>query len=199
MEKRIVFASSNEGKIREVREMLEPLGYQILSLKDVNLQVTHPEDAQTFEGNSKIKAEEIASKCDYPVLSDDSGLMIEALDGFPGVHSARWMENESYDIKNQAIIDMLKDKDNRRACYKTVVTYIDKKRGIEKCFPGVNEGEITTSIDHNPINGFGYDPIFYCYDLKKTFSQATPQEKDAVSHRGRAIKDVAEFLKSIDK
>lgn len=198
MNKTIVFASSNEGKIREVKEMLEPMGYTILSLKDLNLEVTHPEDAETFEGNSKIKAEDIASKCDYPVLSDDSGLMVDALDGFPGVHSARWMEGHSYDEKNQALIDMLKDKPNKKASYVTVVTYLDKKRGIEKCFLGVNNGEISSTIDPHPINGFGYDPVFYSYDLKKTFSQATPEEKDACSHRGRAIKDVAAFLSTLE-
>lgn len=191
----IVFATTNEGKIKEIKEMLNPLGYEILSLKDLNLQVTHEETASTFEGNSKIKAENIVEKCDYPVISDDSGLMIDALDGFPGVHSARWLDGHSYDEKNQAILDLLKDKDNRKAKYVTVVTFIDKKRGIEKCFPGVNEGEISHSIDRHPINGFGYDPIFYSYDLKKNFSQATPEEKDSCSHRGRAIHDLISFLK----
>lgn len=196
--KTIVFATGNQDKVREVREMLEPLGYEVLSLKDVNLTVTHPEDAGTFEGNSRIKAEDIASKCNYPVLSDDSGLSIEALDGFPGVHSARWMEGHPYSEKNQKLLDMLKDKPNRKAAYHTVMTFIDKKKGIEVCFPGSNEGEIATTIDSNPINGFGYDPIFYSYDLHKTFSQATPEEKDSVSHRGKAIKAFVEYLKQYD-
>ncbi len=175
--------------------MLEPIGYKVLSLKDLNLEVTHPEDALTFEGNSRIKAEDIASKCEYPVLSDDSGLSIDALDGFPGVHSARFMEGHDYKEKNEALIEMLKDKKNRKASYLTVMTYIDKSKGIEEVFPGENAGEITTTQDMNPINGFGYDPIFFSYDLKKTFSQATPEEKDAVSHRGKAIRKVVEFLK----
>ncbi len=193
--KTIVFASSNQDKVREVREMLEPIGYKVLSLKDLNLEVTRPEDALTFEGNSRIKAEDIASKCEYPVLSDDSGLSIDALDGFPGVHSARFMEGHDYKEKNEALIEMLKDKKNRKASYLTVMTYIDKSKGIEEVFPGENAGEITTTQDMNPINGFGYDPIFFSYDLKKTFSQATPEEKDAVSHRGKAIRKVVEFLK----
>jgi XTP/dITP diphosphohydrolase len=197
--KTIVFATTNEGKIREIKEMLEPLGYQILSLKDVNLEVTHPEDAETFEGNSKIKAEDIASKCDYPVMADDSGLSIDALDGFPGVHSARFMEGHPYHEKNQAIIDMLKDKPTRAASYFTVVTYLDKKKGVEVTFPGENKGEIATVIDEHPINGFGYDPIFISYDLHKPFSQATPEEKDSVSHRGRAVKALAEYLKEHDE
>lgn len=194
--KTIVFASSNLDKVREVKEVLEPYGYKILSLKDLNLEVTHPEDAETFEGNSKIKAEDIAMKCDYPVLSDDSGLSIDTLDGFPGVHSARFMEGHDYKEKNQALLDMLKDKENRKASYFTVMTYIDKSKNIEKVFPGENAGEIALTIDENPINGFGYDPIFFSYDLNKTFSRATPEEKDAVSHRGKALQKVLEFLKT---
>ena len=197
--KKIVFASGNQDKVREVREMLEPLGYQVLSLKDMHLEVTHPEDAETFEGNSRIKAEDIAGKCDYPVLSDDSGLSIDALNGFPGVYSARFMEGHDYTEKNEALLEMLRGKENRKASYFTVITYIDKARGIEKSFPGENAGEIALSQDTNPINGFGYDPIFYSYDLKKTFSQATPEEKDSVSHRGRALRDVVEFLKSLEE
>lgn len=193
--KTIVFATGNENKVREVREMLSPLGYEVLSLKDMNLEVTHEEDALTFEGNSIIKAEDIASKCSYPVISDDSGLSIEALDGFPGVHSARFMEGSSYNEKNKAILKMMEGKTNRKAYYDTVVTFIDKERGIEKTFPGRNEGEITTSLDENPKYGFGYDPIFFSYDLNKTFAQATPEEKDSVSHRGRAVKAFVEFLK----
>lgn len=197
--KTIVFASGNQDKVREVREMLEPIGYKVLSLKDLHLEVTHPEDAETFEGNSRIKAEDIASKCDYPVLSDDSGLSIDVLDGFPGVHSARFMEGHDYHEKNEAILEMLKDKQNRKASYFTVITYIDKSKNIEKVFPGENAGEIALTQDENPINGFGYDPIFYSYDLKKTFSQATPEEKDAVSHRGKALKDVVEFLRTLER
>lgn len=193
--KTIVFATSNKDKIREVKEMLLPLGYDVISMKDLNLEITHEEDAETFEGNSKIKAEEIASKCSFPVISDDSGLLIDALDGFPGVHSARFMEGHSYNEKNQALLEMLKGKDNRHASYETVITFIDKEKGIEVCFPGKNDGEISTTIDSNPINGFGYDPIFFSYDLNKKFSQATPSEKDGVSHRGKAIKKLVEFLK----
>lgn len=198
MTKTIVFATGNENKVREVREMLNPLGYQVLSLKDLGLEVTHPEDAETFEGNSKIKAEDIASKCDYPVLSDDSGLSIDALDGFPGVHSARFMEGHPYSEKNQAILKMMEGKKDRKATFHTVMTFLDKEKGIEKTFSGTNEGEITLTLDPNPKQGFGYDPIFYSFDLKKTFGQATPEEKDSVSHRGRALRKVVEYLKTLE-
>lgn len=193
--KTLVFATSNVGKLKEIREMLEPLGYRILSLDDVRLEVEHPEDSETYEGNSRIKAEDIAARCDYPVIADDSGLSIEALNGFPGVHSARFLEGHPYSEKNRAILEMMKDIKDRRASYFTVITYIDKKKGVEVSFPGENKGEIAVSVDEHPINGFGYDPIFYSYDVKKTFSQTKPEEKDAISHRGRAIRQLVKYLK----
>lgn len=191
----LVFATSNVGKLKEIREMLEPLGYHILSLDDVHLKVEHPENSETYEGNSRIKAEDIAARCDYPVIADDSGLSIEALNGFPGLHSARFLEGHPYSEKNRAILEMMKNIKDRRASYFTVVTYIDKKKGVEVSFPGENKGEIVASVDEHPINGFGYDPIFYSYDVKKTFSQTKPEEKDAISHRGRAIRQLVEYLK----
>ncbi len=193
--KTLVFATSNVGKLKEIREMLEPLGYRILSLDDVHLEVEHPEDSETYEGNSRIKAEDIAARCDCPVIADDSGLSIEALNGFPGVHSARFLEGHPYSEKNRAILEMMKDIKDRRASYFTVITYIDKKKGVEVSFPGENKGEIAVSVDEHPINGFGYDPIFYSYDVKKTFSQTKPEEKDAISHRGRAIRQLVKYLK----
>ena len=193
--KTIVFATSNYNKVKEVREMLTPLGFKVLSLSDLNLCVTHPEDALTFAGNAKIKAEEIAEKCSYPVLADDSGLMIDALEGFPGVHSARFMEGYPYEVKNKAILEMMEGKENRRACFRTAMVYIDKEKGIEKTFEGVTEGVITTKLDPKPLHGFGYDPIFFSLDLNKTFGQATNEEKDSCSHRARALMKFVDFLK----
>lgn len=192
----IVFATSNVNKVREVKEMLVGMEVEILSLSDLGLSVTHEEDSPTFEGNAKIKAEDIAEKCSYPVLSDDSGLAIEALDGFPGVHSARFMEGHSYEEKNLAILDRMKDKENRKAAFYTAMAFIDKSRNIEKVFFGKNEGHITEEMDYHPISGFGYDPIFFSDDLNKTFGQATAEEKDSVSHRGRALMSFMEYYKN---
>lgn len=194
MNKTLVFATSNPNKVKEVREMLAPLHIEVLSLKDLNLEVTHPEDSETFEGNSKIKAEDIASKCSYPVISDDSGLSIVALGGFPGVHSARFMEGHSYTEKNLAILEKMKNITDRRATFHTVMTFIDKSKNIEVCFEGKNDGEITKDFDAEAPDGFGYDPIFYSYDLKKTFGRATSEEKDSVSHRGRALRKLVAYL-----
>ena len=197
MNKTIVLATSNANKLIEVKEVLSPLGFEVLSLKDLSLKQTAPEDGLTFVDNARIKAEDIASLCSYPVLSDDSGLCIEALDGFPGVHSARFMEGMDYKLKNQAIIEKMKGITDRRAYFACAMVYIDKKNGIDKAFEAHSEGEITLEVDPNPISGFGYDPIFYSYELKKTFGQASMEEKDKVSHRGKALLQVVEYLKGI--
>lgn len=197
--KTLIFATSNPNKVKEVKERLAPYGFEVLCLKDIGLEVTHPEDAMTFVGNAKIKAEDIASKCPYPVISDDSGLSIEALDGFPGVHSARFREGHPYEEKNQAILKRREDKEDRRAAFHTAMVYLDKNRGIEKVFEGIAPGEIVKTFDPKRKNGFGYDPIFYSYDLKKTFGEATREEKDSVSHRGRALKKAREFITSLEK
>lgn len=193
MKTKIVFATSNVNKVREVKEMLEDTDIEILSLSEIKLHVNHPEDSDTFVGNARIKAEDIAFQCDYPVLSDDSGLSIDALDGFPGVHSARFMEGHPYEEKNQAILSLMEGKKNRKAAFHTAMVFCDRKNSIEKVFSGSNEGEITKELDPNPISGFGYDPIFYSYDLKKTFGKATAEEKDSVSHRGRALAKFKEY------
>lgn len=196
--KTIVIATSNKNKIHEIKEMMIGLDINVLSLSDLSLTVRKEETGLTFEENAKIKAEDIAEQCDYPVFSDDSGLCIDALDGFPGVHSARFMEGHTYLEKNKAILEKLKGIEDRRASFYTVMVYIDKKNGIEKSFFGKNEGEITEDIDMNPQGGFGYDPIFYSYDLHKRFSEASAIEKDSVSHRGRALRQLLDYLKEQD-
>jgi len=188
MDKIILFATSNENKIREIKEMLLPLGFKVLCLKDVNLSIEAEETSATFEGNSFIKANDIASRCSYPVLADDSGLSIVALNGFPGVHSARFMEGHPYKEKCLSLIKMLVGKDNREAYYTDCLTFIDKKKNIVKLFVGKTFGEITKTYD---------DPIFYSYDLNKTFGQSTPEEKDKISHRGKALKQLLDYLKTI--
>ncbi len=194
MEKKIVFASHNPDKAREVREMLSPLGFDVLTLSDVNLKQTKEETADTFEGNSRIKAEDIASQCDYAVLSDDSGLSIEGLGGFPGVHSARFMEGRHYLEKNKAILEKMEGMTNRKAAFVTAMTYISPDRTIEKTFVGRDEGVIIDELPTGEQHGFGYDPIFYSFALKKTYGASSDDEKNAVSHRGRALKQVVSFL-----
>ncbi len=198
MEKKIVFASHNKEKAREVEEMLSPLGIAVLTLADVHLKQTKEETAETFEGNSRIKAEDIASQCDYAVLSDDSGLCIEALNGFPGVHSARFMEGMPYTEKNKAILEKMKGMKDRRAAFVTAMTYISADRTIERTFLGKDDGLIIESLPSGEQHGFGYDPIFYSLALKKTYGEAGEDEKNSVSHRGRALRQVVSFLGGTD-
>ena len=198
MEKKIVFASHNENKVREVREMLSPLGITVLSLSDLGLKQTAEETADTFEGNSLIKAKDIAARCEIAVLSDDSGLSIEALDGFPGVHSARFMEGHSYVEKNKAILERLSGVSNRKAAFITAMTYISADRTIERTFLGKDDGLIIESLPSGEQHGFGYDPIFYSLALKKTYGEAGEDEKNSVSHRGRALRQVVSFLGGTD-
>lgn len=195
MNKKIVFATHNPHKVQEVRDMLSPLGYAVFSLEDLHLKETKEETAETFEGNSKIKAEDIASQCtEIAVLADDSGLSIQTLDGFPGVHSARFMEGQGYLEKNKAILRMMEGKEDRRASFLTVLTYIDEKREKEIHFLGEDKGEIIALFPEGNQNGFGYDPIFYSYALKKTYGEASPEEKNSVSHRGRALRKLVAYL-----
>lgn len=194
MNKKIVLATSNDGKRKEVMEILAPLGYVVLTLEDVGLQITAEETSDTYEGNALIKARNIAERCSYPVLSDDSGLSITALNGFPGVHSARFMEGHPYPEKCRAILALLKDKTDRSATYYDVMAFIDKKQGIEKTFFGKTEGQITLTYDDKAPYGFGYDPIFFSDDLQQTFGRVPDAEKNPVSHRGRALTKVLEFL-----
>ena len=186
---RIIIAgvSSGSGKTSVATGLMK-------ALSDMGLEVTHEEDSNTFEGNAKIKAEDIASMTDYPVFSDDSGLEIDALGGFPGIHSARFMEGHSYQEKCEEILHRLEGKENRKARFVTAMVYLDKKNGIEKTFFGVNEGKIISSYPKGEQNGFGYDPIFFSDDLMMTFGEADSVKKDEVSHRGRALREMIQYL-----
>jgi XTP/dITP diphosphohydrolase len=195
MEKKIVFATSNPNKVREVKEMLLPLGIDVLSLADAGIQSDPEEIASDFEGNARIKALAIVGKTDYPVLADDSGLCVHALDGFPGIYSARFMQGSPYEAKCNALIAKLADNEDKDATFYTAMVYIDKKHGIDVCFLGRTEGKIMPTFDKEAPDQFGYDPVFYSYDLKKTFGRSTAAEKDSVSHRGRALRQLVDYLK----
>ncbi|MCH3966417.1 MAG: RdgB/HAM1 family non-canonical purine NTP pyrophosphatase [Bacilli bacterium] len=197
MEKTIVFATHNEDKVKEVKEMLNELGYKVLSLKDLGLKVEAEEVADNFENNARIKAFDILPKTGFPVLADDSGLCVHALDGFPGVHSARFMEGHTYEEKCNEIIRRLSGKEDKKATFYTDMVFIDKVHGIDLCFEGTAEGEILPSYDKEAPDKFGYDPVFYSYDLRKSFGRATAEEKNSISHRGRALRKLFDYLNSI--
>lgn len=189
---KIVLATHNLNKVKEVKEILKD--HTIISLKDLGITPKCKESGISFEENSLIKAREITAYTSYPVIADDSGLCIDALNGFPGIYSARFLEDKTYAEKNKEIINILKDTKNRKAHFTSAISFIDKENNIEKTFIGIAEGIIIDEYKDSP-NGFGYDPIFYSNELKKTFGEATKEEKNSVSHRYKALKKLSEYLK----
>ena len=190
--KEILIATSNDHKVEEFKEMLEPLGYQVKSLKDHPEKIKIEETGKTFEENSMIKAMTLHQALGCAVMADDSGLMVDALDGAPGVYSARFMgEDTSYDIKNQYIIDAVKGKE-RGAQFVCVISYVEKD-GTATSYKGVVRGEINDCILGD--KGFGYDPIFYYPPYQTTLANVNEEMKNGVSHRGIALRQCVEYLK----
>ena len=190
--KEILIATSNSHKVEEFKEMLEPLGYQVRSLKDLPEKIEINETGKTFEENSMIKAMTLHQALGCAVMADDSGLMVDALDGAPGVYSARFMgEDTSYDLKNQYIIDAVKGKE-RGAQFVCVISYVEKD-GTATSYKGVVRGEINDCILGD--KGFGYDPILYYPPYHTTLANVSEEMKNAVSHRGIALRACVEYLK----
>lgn len=190
----IVIATNNPNKVEEYRQMFASISnIKLFSLKDENIHIEIEENGKTFKENSLIKAETISKFTNKFVLADDSGLEIEALDNFPGIYSARFMEGRPYKEKWAAIFEMLKNKENKNAQFHCAITFITPTK--EKyVFEGIEKGYITEKIEGE--NGFGYDPIFFSNSLNKTFGNATEEEKNAVSHRGKAFSQLLEFIKN---
>lgn len=190
----IVIATNNPNKVEEYRQMFASISnIKLFSLKDENIHIEIEENGKTFKENSLIKAESISKLTDKFVLADDSGLEIEALDNFPGIYSARFMEGRPYKEKWAAIFEMLKNKENKNAQFHCAITFITPSK--EKyVFEGIEKGHITEKIEGE--NGFGYDPIFFSNSLNKTFGNATEEEKNAVSHRGKAFSQLLEFIRN---
>ena len=190
----IVIATNNPNKVEEYRQMFASISnIKLFSLKDENIHIEIEENGKTFKENSLIKAEAISKFTNKFVLADDSGLEIEALDNFPGIYSARFMEGKPYKEKWAAIFEMLKNKENKNAQFHCAITFITPTK--EKyVFEGIEKGYITEKIEGE--NGFGYDPIFFSNSLNKTFGNATEEEKNAVSHRGKAFSQLLEFIKN---
>lgn len=192
--KEIIVASTNEGKIKEIKAMLNEIGIEVKSLKDVfDEDIDIEETGQTFQENALIKAQTICDMIHKPTLADDSGLEVDALDGAPGIYSARFMGHDtSYDIKNQYIIDAVKGKERgaRFVCAMALCIPHEEPILIEEYF----NGEINDHIEGE--NGFGYDPIFYVPELHKTSASLTLEEKNQYSHRAKALKKLYQILKS---
>ena len=187
----LVFASSNKNKIFEIQSML-PESIQILSLEDIGCFEEIPETADTIEGNAILKANYVTSKYGYACFADDTGLEVAALNGEPGVFSARYAgEQRNADDNMNKLLDELFEKDNRKAQFKTVIAL--NINGQQELFSGIAEGEIT--LQKTGTKGFGYDPIFQPIGYKETFAELSLEIKNEISHRGKATQKLINFLK----
>lgn len=198
--KKIIFATGNAGKMKEIREILSDLPMEILSMKEAGIRSEAEENGMTFEENAIIKAKAVAADplCrdqDIVVLADDSGLEIDYLNGEPGVYSARYMgEDTSYRIKNANLIERLDGvpKEQRTARFVCVIAAV-LPGGKVLTAKGTIEGKI--GYEERGENGFGYDPIFCLPDMSRTTAELSAEEKNAISHRGKALAKMKELLK----
>lgn len=183
----LVFATGNEGKMREIRQILSGMDVEILSMKEAGIDADIVEDGADFTENAVIKAKAVAAKTEYIVLADDSGLEIDYLHKEPGIYSARYLgEDTSYDIKNADLLRRMEgvEEDKRTARFVCAIAAV-LPGGEVLTTLGVIEGRIGYAIQGE--NGFGYDPIFYLPEYGVTSAQLTEEEKNAISHRGRAL------------
>ena len=191
---KIIFATGNEGKMREVRMILGDQGIQVISMKEAGVTAEADENGTTFEENAIIKAKEIMEKTGEIVLADDSGLEVDALGGEPGIYSARYMGYDtSYHIKNNSLIERLEGKTGEERSARFVCV-------IAACFPdgrvlttrGTMEGQI--GYEEKGENGFGYDPVFYLPEYQCYSAELPLEEKNKLSHRGKALRLMKEAL-----
>lgn len=193
--KKIIFATGNEGKMKEIRMILADLPVEVVSMREAGIDVNIVEDGESFEENALIKATTIRDLTGTLVLADDSGLEVDHLDKAPGVYSARFLgEHTSYTIKNQYIIDQLKDVQGaeRSARFVCVIAAAFPNGSTQTC-RGTIEGEIGYAAAGE--NGFGYDPIFYVPEYGCSTAELSPEVKNKISHRGKAL----EAMKSVIK
>jgi len=191
----IVLATTNKGKTREIREMLKDFPIEIKNLSDFGPIPEVIEDGLTFDDNAYKKASFTAKVLGYPAMADDSGLCVHALDGAPGVYSARYAGENATDADNvQKLLDALKNEKNRKAAFQCVIS-IAVPTGAALTYEGRCEGILTREPAGE--NGFGYDPLFFFPGLNKTFAQLSIAEKSEVSHRGRALKEVSNEMDKI--
>lgn len=197
--KKIIFATGNKDKMREIREIMADVDVEIMSMKEAGISADICEDGTTFEENAMIKAREIAKFTDAIVLADDSGLEIDYLNKEPGVYSARYMgEDTPYTIKNQALIERLQgvEKEKRTARFVCAIAAVlpDKTEYVTR---QTMEGYI--GYEPEGENGFGYDPIFFLDEYGCSSAALSREQKNAISHRGKALRAMKEILKKNQK
>ena len=188
---KLVFASNNLNKIKEI-QLLVPNSIEILSLNEIGCTEDIPETANTIEGNAILKANFVSQKYGFDCFADDSGLEVAALNGEPGVFSARYAGEPKNDENNiDKLLANLKGVENKKANFKTVICM--NLKGEQHLFTGIINGTIIE--ERIGTNGFGYDPIFVADGYQKTFAELSLEEKATISHRGIAVKQLVEFLK----
>ena len=194
MKRTIVFATGNEGKMREIRQIMKGIHVELLSMKEAGIEADIVEDGESFAENAVIKAKAVAEKTNHIVLADDSGLEIDYLNKEPGIYSARYMgEDTSYDLKNANLLERLEGvPDEKRTARFVCAIAAAMPDGEVFTTVGVIEGRIGYEIKGE--NGFGYDPIFYLPEYGCTSAQLSEEEKNAISHRGRALAAMREEL-----
>lgn len=191
--RKLVFATNNPHKLEEARAILKGV-VEILSLNDIECHDEIPETADTLEGNALIKAHWVKDKYGYDCFADDTGLMVDCLDGAPGVYSARYAGPECSPADNiRLLLKNMNGKTDRKARFATVVALI--LDGKEYIFEGKVEGEIAETL--SGAGGFGYDPVFIPENRGVSFAEMSPDEKNAISHRGRAFARLSDFIYSI--
>ena len=190
MTRTLVFATNNPHKLREIREIM-PDHVTILSLAAIHCEGDIPETADTLEGNALIKAHYVYDRYGFDCFADDTGLEVEALNGGPGVHTARYAgESQDPDANMKKMIAEMQENTNRHARFRTVIALIEK--GVEHLFTGIVDGEIAT--EPRGEQGFGYDPIFIPEQTGLTFAQMGEEGKNQISHRARAVGKLLDFL-----
>ncbi|MBQ7751610.1 MAG: RdgB/HAM1 family non-canonical purine NTP pyrophosphatase [Clostridia bacterium] len=191
----IVAATNNSGKAREFAEILKDAGMSVLTMKDVGISIEIDETGKNFAENAMIKAKAVSKLCDFPVLADDSGLCVNCLDGAPGLYSARFAGENATDkeLRKKLLSEMEGMTDRSAFFISSVVLLFKNGQAITA------EGKVFGTIlnEEKGTGGFGYDALFYCDEIGKTFAEATPLEKDAVSHRGRALKALCKKIKEV--
>ncbi|MFB6226361.1 MAG: RdgB/HAM1 family non-canonical purine NTP pyrophosphatase [Candidatus Paceibacteria bacterium] len=193
---KLLLGTTNQGKVDEMKEYLAGLDMNILSLNDLQQDIKEPDEPHdTIEENAFLKARYYANKTNLISLSDDGGLFVDALNGWPGVKSARVAENS--EKRRRLILDMLEKKktNDRSASFRSVLSLYDPQEKIGFSNMGMTKGKITKQPEETPKNGFGYDPIFKVKKSDKTYASMNKKEKNNVSHRGKALFGIVDFIK----
>lgn len=190
--KKLVIATGNKNKLIEMRELLNNTSYEVVGQDEIVKKIEIEENGSTFRKNARIKALAISNLCHDLVLADDSGLVIDALNGEPGIQSARYLGHDtSYDYKNQMILERMCNECNRAARFVCAISLCLEGKVLYEVEETI-EGEIAREVLGE--NGFGYDPIFYYPPMKKGTAQMSMEEKNEVSHRGKAMRKIITYL-----